>query len=205
MPKSIPDLEYQDCGGSEAFYEDRIDQDVHEHGYTEDDYEDSHNEDDREDSQDENDHDDSHDGTSSAMNDTAALVDEAIRRLQLCNVEVQVELRHADIMDDQLVVDFMTNGCGCMKWKGNPCSEKFTQEYIRETRLNMRVLTTTELDCVLMGQIMASCNTSESVSTEGYHHATERKKTHMLLPPRQGNLSKLLHFSSKYRNEAPEK
>ena len=62
--------------------------------------------------------------------------------------------------------DFMRGGRGCLKWDGKPCSEQFATEHVIEIRLSMMALSSNELDFVFMGQIVASTNTSESLSTE---------------------------------------
>ena len=76
--------------------------------------------------------------------------------------------------------DFMRSGCGCMKWSGKPCCQQFTLEHVAEIRQGMMTLSSNELDLILMGQILANSNTSESVSTEHYNKETPRIKAYTI-------------------------
>ena len=70
----------------------------------------------------------------------------------------------------------MSKGCGCKKWNGKACSEQFSIDYVKQLRVNIRELTTSELDLVIMGQLMANSNTSDTTSIDQRHKSTERKK-----------------------------
>ena len=84
---------------------------------------------------DDSDNDDGDDQWREEMEDREFLVQEAMRRIPL-NVDVPIDLRPSDIKDDQLVENLMNTGCGCTKWNGRGCSNQFSTQYIRETRLS---------------------------------------------------------------------
>ena len=72
-----------------------------------------------------------------------------------------MDIRPCDREEDMLVEDFMQRGCGCNK-----------------TRLGFRELSTKELDLIVMGQLIASTNTSAEVVTTSRHTPLERKKNY---------------------------
>ena len=82
--------------------------------------------------------------------------------------DVSLELRLRDISEDQKVEQFMSTGC-CTKWKGKSCSLQFTKDYVKDVRLSCIELTTTELDLVIMGQLLACTNTSQRIITDVHH------------------------------------
>ena len=77
----------------------------------------------------------------------------------LCNVphiaDVDIEQTLSDTFEGQLVSDFVENGCGCQLWKGRNCSLQFSIDHISDVRSYCASLSRTELDMVLLGQIMA--------------------------------------------------
>ena len=91
--------------------------------------------------------------------------------------DIPLEQRLIDMNDDRLMEEFIGSGCGCWKWKGKPCSQQFTAKYIRDTCLSLRDLERSQLD-LIMGQLMAFANTSDSVVVESGHRQTERKKSY---------------------------
>ena len=101
------------------------------------------------------------------VTDTQELVNEALRRVPS---DVLIELRPCDIEEDKVVEDFMSKGCGCKKWNGKACSEQFSIDYVKQLRVNIRELTTSELDLVIMGQLMANSNTSATSQQRGKSH-----------------------------------
>lgn len=110
--------------------------------------------------------------------DTEQLVQEAMTRLPLELGEVPIELRPCDITEDLVVEEFMSRGCSCTKWNGKACSQKFTVDYVKKTRLSFRTLTTNELDLVIMGQLIATSNTEAFTNAENRNAAHERKKAY---------------------------
>ena len=73
--------------------------------------------------------------------------------------------------------EFMTSGCGCAKAKGQQCLRQFSPEYVKSVRESCAELTWGELDMVILGQLMASVNTSTTVSTTARHEASECEKS----------------------------
>ena len=119
--------------------------------------------------------------------------------------EVTVDIRPCDREEDMLVEDIMQRGCGCNKWSGECCSKQFTEAYVKETRLGFRELSTKELDLIVMGQLIASTNTSAEVVTTSRHTPLERKKKlHQPFPPRQGDLPKDVPLHPQHRQEEDE-
>ena len=117
--------------------------------------------------------------------DTEFLVAEAMSRLPP-GAEVSLELRPCDIDEDRVVEDFMRRGCSCRKWGGKPCSEQFSVDYIRETRLSFKDLTREQLDLILMGQLIATTNTS-TITKERRHQPQMRKHGYSTGHFHQGN------------------
>ena len=101
----------------------------------------------------------SDDGGDERLNDIDFSVQEAMRRLPGV-VEVSLELRPCDIDENVVVEQFMHRGCGCRKWDGKPCSQRFPIKYVKDIRLSFKDLSSSELDLVVMGQLLASTNTS---------------------------------------------
>lgn len=101
---------------------------------------------------------------------------EVVQQLPYCTEEISFE--DLDNDDCKLVDDFLSSGCGCQKWKGKSCSMQFNNTHVLDVRLSMRALTRDELDLVVMGQLMAGANISESVSTKSYHRPAMRQKAY---------------------------
>ena len=94
---------------------------------------------------------------------------EAVNHLSSAR-DVEVQLRPCDRMEEELVAQFASAGCGCSK----KCSDQFSLGYIRDMRAQCYDLTHNELDMVLLGQLAAATNTSEKVIVESGH--LERKR-----------------------------
>ena len=73
-----------------------------------------------------------------------------------------------------MVARFASAGCGCSK----KCSSQFSVNYVRDIRAQCYDLTHSELDMVLLGQLMASTNTSQKVVVESGHLEAERKRSY---------------------------
>ena len=96
------------------------------------------------------------------------------------DTDLSPEMRDVDIKEEENLDKFVREGCGCKLANGEPCSSYFTTEYYRSVRSQMAELTRTELDLVVMGQIMANINCSPYTSTTKCHRkATERKQTNV--------------------------
>ena len=87
--------------------------------------------------------------------------------------EVIVSL-DTDTQESQLISTFMSFGCGCSK----RCSSQFSTEHVISVRASCAELSNSELDMAILGQLMASVNTSQAVSTAGRHKEDERKKAY---------------------------
>ena len=109
-------------------------------------------------------------------------VDEGLFRLpQLAQeVDVSCEPTRSDEQETDTARHFMANGCGCRRLNGRPCSQQFTTEYVSEVRSSFLELSRSDLDMVLLGQIMASMNLSDTVVTESRHRDTIRQRPRTL-------------------------
>ena len=101
-------------------------------------------------------------------NDTEFLVTQATQYLT-SGSDVTLELRLRDISEDQKVEQFLSVGCSCTKWNSKSCSLQFTNEYVKDIRLSCMELTTSELDMIIMGQVVACTNTSTSTVKIPHH------------------------------------
>ena len=91
-----------------------------------------------------------------------------------CDRDVQLELRPCDAIEEQLVTQFAMAGCGCNK----KCSSQFSADYFRDMRAQCYDLSHSDLDMVLLGQLLASTNSSDSVVVTSGHLEQERKKNY---------------------------
>lgn len=94
----------------------------------------------------------------------------ALGRLSRMNLECQLQ----DISDDKAISDFWENGCGCFKWNGKNCIQQFSVSHIKEVRMHCQELSHGELDLLILGQLLAFMNNSDTVSVESRHSATAR-------------------------------
>lgn len=108
--------------------------------------------------------------------DTEFLVQEAMTRLP-SRGEVLLDLRPSDVAENHFVEEFMSHGCSCKRWGGKACSLQFTEEYVTEIRMSLKELTTSELDLVIMGQLIAFTKTGNTTSNNK-HIPQERKRGH---------------------------
>ena len=111
---------------------------------------------------------------------TPRRVQEAIQRAQAMP-EVAIDLLPGDICEDQLVADFVSAGCGCTKVNGKQCSEQFSLEYIKSLRASCAELSRSELDLVILGQLLACTNQSPGVVTASRNPAAERQRSYTTL------------------------
>ena len=61
------------------------------------------------------------------------------------------DLRTEDLQEEEEIMKFFENGCGC----GNDCHKLFSESYIRTLRSDMLQMTRSEYDLVIMTQIKA--------------------------------------------------
>ena len=57
--------------------------------------------------------------------------------------------------EEEAIIQFLEDGCGCNKFNGEPCCQLFHQQSLEEIRSRMLELSSTELDLVVLGQIAA--------------------------------------------------
>ena len=67
---------------------------------------------------------------------------------------------------------FLAEGCGCTRTGGNPCSTLFSKEHYLHTRDDCRALSRSELDLVLLGEIMAGISSGQVTTAEKYRHVS---------------------------------
>lgn len=105
------------------------------------------------------------------------LVEEALARVPTNSIEVECEPTESEEQENQLVVQYMAKGCGCLLNNGQQCSSQFTTEYVLDVRASCLELTRNELDMVLLGQLMASTDLSETVGQKTKHKEAPRQRT----------------------------
>ena len=98
-------------------------------------------------------------------------IESALQNLS-CARDVQLELRPCDAMEEQLVTQFAMAGCGCNK----KCSSQFSADYFHDMRAQCYDLSHSELDMILLGQLLASTNSSNRVVVTSGHLERDRKK-----------------------------
>ena len=113
----------------------------------------------------------------------AEQVTEALSKLPTTTGSDQVVVSPTleDNREDDLVKQYMERGCGCLKFNGKSCSQQFSLAHVTEVRASCFELTKDELDMVILGQVMAGMNLSDSVVVESRHRRTDRErpaKTH---------------------------
>ena len=74
--------------------------------------------------------------------------------------DINVELSSYDIQEKDSVVTFMEAGCHCKLWNGKDCFLQVSPSEVEEVRLSCLALSKSELDMVVMGQIIANFNSS---------------------------------------------
>ena len=79
--------------------------------------------------------------------------------------EMFVDHREKDISDAQSISLFMIHECSCRKFKGKPCSFQFSLEHVQEVRLSFQEMTKSELDLVILGELVANCNNLPKTSS----------------------------------------
>ena len=108
--------------------------------------------------------------------DTEERVREAMQTAQ-AQLDVPFEPLPSDIKEDELVSQFMLAGCGCPQGNGGKqCCTQFSREYVLSARQSCAELTKSELDLVILGQLLAFTNRSPGVVTASRHVARERER-----------------------------
>ena len=106
-------------------------------------------------------------------------VDEALSRLPQHEREVSdvvCKPTESDELEIDAVRQFMVNSCRCQWFNGKQCSQQFTTEHVLEVRSCCLELSRTELDMVLLRQVMATMNLRDTVVTDSRHAETTRQR-----------------------------
>ena len=109
-----------------------------------------------------------------AVAEVDAEVTEALAHVSSIS-DINVELSSHDIQEKDSVVTFMEAGCHCKLWNGKGCSLQYSPSEVEEVRLICLALSKSELDMVVMGQIMANSNSS-AITEASKHLPLARKK-----------------------------
>ena len=89
--------------------------------------------------------------------------------------DVGIEERQVDV-DERTIVTTFT--CGCKKGlESQPCSSMFSADHLVSVRGSCFELTRSELDMVVMGQMMAGMNNDTSTNSASRHLSRKRQKT----------------------------
>ena len=92
--------------------------------------------------------------------------------------DVGIEERQVDMDEKTVVTTFMQSTCGCKKGLGSsPCSPLFSVDHLLSVRGSCSELTCSELDMVVMGQLMAGVNDETTTSSASHHLSKQCQKT----------------------------
>ena len=91
---------------------------------------------------------------------------------------VQLEFRAIDLEEESKIDHFYSTTCGCLK----ACIKQFTREHVRLTRANVAQLSRSDLDMVLLGQVMASthCSQLPQNATDDPDQQVKRKRNSVI-------------------------
>ena len=79
-----------------------------------------------------------------------------------------------DVNESTAVAAFMQSTCGCKKGLGSkPCSSQFSADHLLSVRASCFELTCSELDMVVMGQLMAGMNDDTTTNTASGHRGKD--------------------------------
>ena len=82
-------------------------------------------------------------------------------------MEVVIDISDARELEERSIAWFAESGCSCKHFNGGPCCKLFSVSHYREVRDQCRDLTRSELDLVVMGQLLALTHSG---------HMTQAKK-----------------------------
>ena len=113
---------------------------------------------------------------------TEEQMDEALSRLPQHQsghsaLPVVCEPTDSDKQEAEMVEQFMSRGCGCQYFKGRPCSLHYSLDYVLTVRANCTQVPRNELDLVILGQVMAFTNSSETLVTDSHHKEATRQRS----------------------------
>ncbi len=84
----------------------------------------------------------------------------------------------SDIEEKELVKEFLGSECGCHLSEQKCCSLQFSASHVEEVRSHCSSLSHSELDMVLLGQLMAASNCNDTVVVASGHAKTKRIKAY---------------------------
>ena len=96
--------------------------------------------------------------------DTDKQVEEALQRAQGM---ITTDLHTNDIQEDKLISDFVSDGCSCSEWNGNQHLQHDYFKLVRGVDLSR-----SELDLLILGQLLACTNQSPGVVTESHNRTS---------------------------------
>ena len=83
------------------------------------------------------------------------------------DMEVVIDISDSREMEERSIARFAQDGCSCKHFDGGPCCKLFSVSHYQEVRDQCRELTRSELDLVVMGQLLALTHSG---------HMTQAKK-----------------------------
>ena len=94
-----------------------------------------------------------------------------------------LEQRPTDVDEEAAITDFVTRGCGCRMGNRGHCSTLFTREHYQLMRADAAALTWSELNTVVMGEVMALTTMGSQNQTTIFQHRGQRvcRKTFLFL------------------------
>ena len=90
---------------------------------------------------------------------------------------VALDERQVDIDERSTVSALIDSTCGCKKGLGSqPCSSQFSADHLLSVRASCSELTRSELDMVVMGQLMSEMNDDTTTNPVSRHRPKERQR-----------------------------
>ena len=109
--------------------------------------------------------------------DTEEHVHEVMTQVMSSAADVDIEERQVDIDEKACVTAMMDATCGCKKGAGSqPCSSLFIPDHVLSVRASCSELTRSELDMVVMGQLMAGMDNDTTTNTLSRNVAKDRQR-----------------------------
>ena len=98
--------------------------------------------------------------------------------------DIGLEERQLDIDERASVTAMLETTCGCKKGLGsNPCSTQFSSDHLLLVRASRCELTRSELDMVVMGQLMAGLDDTSKTNTHSRNREKERQSGIQIASP----------------------
>ena len=91
-------------------------------------------------------------------------------------MEVVIDITDAREMEERSIARFAERGCSCKHFDGGPCCRLFSASHYQEVRDQCRELSRSELDLVVMGQLLALTNSGDMTQAKK-HIPKERQRS----------------------------